>query len=119
MNERVRNRLLLLGAATLFSTGGAAIKAATITSWQVASFRSGIAALALDLAGAGGAARLDLETGARGHGLRRHARAVRAFDPPYYGRQRHLPAVHRAAVPVCCSRPCCCTNASGAATWSS
>jgi DME family drug/metabolite transporter len=49
VNERVRNRLLLLAAATLFSTGGAAIKAASITSWQVASFRSGIAALALVL----------------------------------------------------------------------
>lgn len=49
MNERVRNRLLLFAAATLFSTGGAAIKAASITSWQVASFRSGIAALALIL----------------------------------------------------------------------
>ena len=49
MNERVRNRLLLLAAATLFSTGGAAIKAASITSWQVASFRSGVAALALML----------------------------------------------------------------------
>ena len=49
MNGRVRNRLLLLAAATLFSTGGAAIKAATVTSWQVAGFRSGIAALALIL----------------------------------------------------------------------
>jgi drug/metabolite transporter, DME family len=49
VNERVRNRLLLLAAATLFSTGGAAIKAASITGWQVASFRSGIAALALVL----------------------------------------------------------------------
>lgn len=47
MNHRVRNRLLLLAAAVLFSTGGAVIKAATITPWQVASFRSGIAALAL------------------------------------------------------------------------
>ena len=47
MNDSVRNRLLLLDAAALFSTGGAAIKAATITSWQVASFRSGIAAFAL------------------------------------------------------------------------
>ena len=47
MNDRVRNRLLLLAAATLFSTGGAAIKAATLTAWQVASFRSGIAALSL------------------------------------------------------------------------
>lgn len=43
----VRNRLLLMGAALLFSTGGAAIKAATLTGWQVASFRSGVAALVL------------------------------------------------------------------------
>lgn len=31
----------------LFSTGGAAIKACSLTAWQVASFRSGIAAVAL------------------------------------------------------------------------
>jgi drug/metabolite transporter (DMT)-like permease len=37
----------LLAAAVLFSTGGAGIKATALTSWQVASFRSGIAALAL------------------------------------------------------------------------
>jgi drug/metabolite transporter (DMT)-like permease len=43
----VRNRLLLVAAALLFSTGGAAIKAATLTSWQVASFRSAVAAVAL------------------------------------------------------------------------
>ncbi|HET7231580.1 MAG TPA: DMT family transporter [Longimicrobium sp.] len=35
----------ILGAALLFSTGGAAIKATTLTSWQVACFRSGVAAL--------------------------------------------------------------------------
>ena len=40
-------RLKLVGAALLFSTGGAAIKATTLTGWQVASFRSGIAALAV------------------------------------------------------------------------
>jgi hypothetical protein len=40
-------RLRLLLAAVLFSTGGAAIKAAAFTGWQVASFRSGIAALAV------------------------------------------------------------------------
>lgn len=40
-----RGRLLL--AAVLFSTGGAAIKAATLTGWQVASFRSGLAAVAV------------------------------------------------------------------------
>ena len=45
--SRHANRLLLLAAAFLFSTGGAAIKATALTSWQVACFRSGVAALAL------------------------------------------------------------------------
>lgn len=45
-----RARLLVLLTALLFSTGGAAIKACTLTAWQVASFRSGIASLALLLA---------------------------------------------------------------------
>jgi drug/metabolite transporter (DMT)-like permease len=40
-------RLRILGAALLFSTGGAAIKSAAFTAWQIASFRSGIAALAV------------------------------------------------------------------------
>ena len=40
-------RLQLLAAAALFSTGGAAIKACGFSGWQVACFRSGIAALAL------------------------------------------------------------------------
>lgn len=40
-------RLLLVMAAILFSTGGAAIKAVELSGWQVASFRSGIAALML------------------------------------------------------------------------
>jgi drug/metabolite transporter, DME family len=47
MVPRSTARLQLLGAALLFSTGGAAIKAAAFDAWQVASFRSGIAALAL------------------------------------------------------------------------
>ncbi len=42
-------RLQVLAAAALFSTGGAAIKAIGLTGWQVASFRSGIAAVALFL----------------------------------------------------------------------
>ncbi len=37
-------------AAFLFSTGGAAIKATSFTGWQVAGFRSGIAALVLWIA---------------------------------------------------------------------
>ncbi len=40
-------RLAVVGAALLFSTGGTAIKLTSLSPWQVASFRSGIAALAL------------------------------------------------------------------------
>lgn len=40
-------RLLLVCAALLFSTGGAAIKATTLTPWQTAGFRSAVAALAM------------------------------------------------------------------------
>jgi drug/metabolite transporter, DME family len=40
-------RLQLLGAAALFSTGGAAIKAVHLAGWPVAFVRSGIAAVAL------------------------------------------------------------------------
>src|SRR5688572_19821495 len=43
----IRNRLLLVAAAVLFSTGGTAIKAASLTGWQIASFRSAIAAAML------------------------------------------------------------------------
>ena len=42
-----RYRVLLLAAAFLFSTGGAAIKACSLGSWQIACFRSGIAALSV------------------------------------------------------------------------
>ncbi len=40
-------RVEVVLAAILFSTGGAAIKAVTLTPWQLASFRAGIAALTL------------------------------------------------------------------------
>jgi drug/metabolite transporter (DMT)-like permease len=40
-------RLRLAAAALLFATGGAAIKAAHFGAWQIAGFRSGIAALTL------------------------------------------------------------------------
>jgi drug/metabolite transporter (DMT)-like permease len=43
----LRNHLLLVAAALLFSTGGAVIKAATLTGWQIACFRSAVAALVL------------------------------------------------------------------------
>lgn len=41
---------MILGAALLFSTGGAAIKLANFTGWQVASFRSAVAAVVLFVA---------------------------------------------------------------------
>ena len=41
------SRLYVLAAAALFSTGGAAIKATTLTGWQVAGFRSAIAAVVI------------------------------------------------------------------------
>jgi drug/metabolite transporter (DMT)-like permease len=40
-------RLQILATALLFSTGGAVIKAIDLTSWQVAAFRSGVAAVAI------------------------------------------------------------------------
>jgi drug/metabolite transporter (DMT)-like permease len=47
MQSRTTARLQLAAAAALFSTGGAAVKAADLSAWQIAGFRSGIAALAL------------------------------------------------------------------------
>ncbi len=43
----LRARLFLLAGALCFSTGGAAIKFCSLTGWQIASFRSGVAVLAL------------------------------------------------------------------------
>lgn len=43
----MKSRLLLLAAAFLFSTGGAAIKGTAISGFEVASYRSAIAALVL------------------------------------------------------------------------
>ncbi|MBC7924515.1 MAG: EamA family transporter, partial [Bryobacteraceae bacterium] len=40
-------RLAILAAAVLFSTGGVAIKGNALTGWQVASFRSLVAAIAV------------------------------------------------------------------------
>ncbi len=50
MTTRTRAELQVACAAVLFSTGGAAIKACALNGWQVASFRSGIAAAVLLLA---------------------------------------------------------------------
>jgi len=43
-HSTLRYRLLVLAAALLFSTGGAGIKSGSLTVWQVACFRSAIAA---------------------------------------------------------------------------
>lgn len=43
------DRMMILAAALLFSTGGATVKLTSLTGWQVASLRSGIAAITLIL----------------------------------------------------------------------
>jgi drug/metabolite transporter, DME family len=47
MPSRSTARLELAAAAILFSTGGAAVKAADFTGWQITCLRSGIAAIAI------------------------------------------------------------------------
>jgi drug/metabolite transporter, DME family len=49
LSNPAKNRLGIFTAAILFSTGGAAIKACSLSSWAVAGFRSGIAAAVLYL----------------------------------------------------------------------
>jgi len=46
-SDALKSRACLLLAALLFSTGGAAIKGAPFTAWEIAGFRSLIAAVAL------------------------------------------------------------------------
>jgi drug/metabolite transporter (DMT)-like permease len=46
-NSAVRNRLLIIATAVMFSTGGVAIKAAALNGWQIACFRSAVASAAL------------------------------------------------------------------------
>lgn len=45
--QRLRARLLVIAAAVLFSTGGAAIKLAHLNAWQVAGLRSLVASAAI------------------------------------------------------------------------
>jgi drug/metabolite transporter (DMT)-like permease len=45
MDTKTTARMKLVSAALLFSTGGAAIKAVSLTSWQVSCLRSGLAAV--------------------------------------------------------------------------
>ncbi|HVO22718.1 MAG TPA: DMT family transporter [Candidatus Margulisiibacteriota bacterium] len=49
MPSRRLPRLQLIAAAVLFSTGGAAIKSCTLSSWQIAGLRSVVAAVAMVL----------------------------------------------------------------------
>jgi drug/metabolite transporter (DMT)-like permease len=49
VGSRIAARVNILCAAALFSTGGALIKGTSFGAWQVAAFRSGVAALALVL----------------------------------------------------------------------
>ncbi len=62
MPDAARSRLAVLGAALLFSTGGAAIKGTSLTGFEVAGLRSAVAALVLLLVlpGARRGLRLDL-----------------------------------------------------------
>ncbi len=46
-DSQLAARLQVVGAAVLFSTGAAVVKAISLTGWQVAGLRSGIACLAL------------------------------------------------------------------------
>jgi drug/metabolite transporter, DME family len=50
VDPKATSRVLLVVTALLFSTGGAAIKFAHLSGWQLSSFRSGIAALFLFIA---------------------------------------------------------------------
>lgn len=50
LKSELAPRLEIVAAALLFSTGGAAVKACTLTSWQIAGFRSLIAAIVIFLA---------------------------------------------------------------------
>jgi drug/metabolite transporter, DME family len=54
LGTSLTGRLLVIAAALLFSTGGAAIKATSFDNWQVAAYRSGVAALVLLLLTGGG-----------------------------------------------------------------
>lgn len=45
--RKVIPALMLVASALLFATGGAAVKLASLTAWQIAAFRSGIAAAVL------------------------------------------------------------------------
>lgn len=49
MLKNIDPRLLIVLGAVLFSTGGAAVKGTTLSGWQVAGFRSGVACLTLFL----------------------------------------------------------------------
>ena len=94
MNPTQRARLQLVAAAVLFSTGGAAIKASAITSWQVASLRSGIAAFTLALLLPEARRGLRRRTVAGVRGVCRHADPLRHRQQAHHLGQHDLPAGH-------------------------
>ncbi len=66
LSPRLLARLRLVLTALLFSTGGMAVKSCDLGSWQVASFRCGVAALTLLLVLPASRALLTRRTGSRG-----------------------------------------------------
>ena len=110
MQARSTARLELASAAVLFSTGGAAIKAADFTAWQITCLRSGIAAVAIWL----------MTREARRRWTESHARdrcdvchlshALRPRQPAHHRGEHDLSPVHRAALP----RPARAVAAAGA-----
>ena len=98
MSPSTRARLQLLGAALLFSTGGAAIKAAAFTGWQIAS-------LSLGVRGVGPVADGCPARGAAGHRRRCWSGCLRCLPHPFragqsadYRGQHDFSPVYRAAV---------------------
>ena len=73
----LKARLNLVLGALLFSTGGTAIKTATLTGWQLSCFRSLVA-------GAAGRLRHGISTGLRGSGYQ--AASQNNFVPALGGR---------------------------------
>ena len=98
MKPSTTHHIQILLAALLFSTGGAAIKACSLTSWQVASFRSGIATITLLLIVPN--AQPDTESTGRGgrYGLRQYDDSLCDRQQADHRRQHHLPPGNRATL---------------------
>ena len=117
MASATRARLCVLAGAVLLSTGGAAIKLCALTSWQVASFRSGVGALALLWLAP--VARRDLDRRALLAGAAYAATMILFVlgEQADHGGQHDLPAVDRAALHPAPRAAGCWASRRGAATW--